>query len=83
MVDLWNEGHLPQTIRIVIPVDVDGYLFSPECTSHHGAALRSAHVARFNWSRGQGLDPKVAKAVVQGMKAKTFRLDALPEPKLH
>lgn len=76
-------GRLPQSVRLILPVDVDGFLFSDECTNANTAQLRRTMAARFEgWETDESLFETHAKNVIRGLRPLAFRPPLLPKPKL-
>lgn len=79
---LWNTGRLPKGLRIVVPIDVDGYLFGDDSDHHAIAELRRTHAARFGSSLDDASFARAADGVLRALRPVDDRVRLLSRGKL-
>lgn len=72
-----------EEVLAIIPLDLDGYLFSDECELEYAPTLRKRHAARFAGWEDDDLvfDAQLAR-VVKSMRAGEVARISPPEPRL-
>jgi hypothetical protein len=71
-----------QKILTILPLDLDGYLFTPACTGSHVTEIRRRLAADFNdWENGNAIFEREIEKVIRALRTDGGK-ESPPEPRL-
>ena len=72
-----------EDVVVLIPIDIDGYLFSDNCTNIFKEELENRLAAKFKgWERENSIFDREVEKVIEALRIERGIFDKPPEPKL-